>query len=260
VVKYGIAYIPKFLTIFKMMNSERDPYHIDELYLDTYTSHSNCEPWPDKEANRKTPGVITLPGIKIEHKVPKGMYLKDLGEVTSLKKAVAVERLRLMAIIRENRTLMEKTLGRLLDSVVIFGEECAITSPGNWPDIDEMNSGCFATDISGSRKVHVLAVKKGLEESEKLFAQGRASCEYLDGIHAKDALRVELDIRGINLKPDQWTKEIHDDTGCPREIFADIGGLLALRKAQDDDVPGIHVPQFSGMRPWIDDLRMKFEL
>jgi|WetSurMetagenome_2_1015567.scaffolds.fasta_scaffold111154_2 hypothetical protein len=237
--------------------------NVDQFYfVDTYESRHPARKGKDS-------GIVTLPGIEMQHQIPRGVYLKDLGEVGSLRKAFVKERLRLEGVIQDTRNLVHRALDgsvnwadtlfgipewALENTLGAMGEGLAKLEAGDafaekWPDIDTLRGGCVQEKIDDTRRAFIMAVKAGLSESSKIFTQGHESAEYLDEITGgRNELQAELDRFGIKLN-------VADLEG---EQFADCGGLLALKKAADSGVKGISVPKFKNPRPWLDELKAYF--
>jgi hypothetical protein len=193
--------------------------------------------------------IVTLPGLNMEHEVPSGVLLKDLGEVDSLKESFSEEMLRLKGIIRENRTLIDRVLGGLLNSFVLSNAKDVFEQ--SHPDTDTLLGGCLSEKISPTVYAHILAVRRGLPENKRLFVKAHEASEYLQKLpNGMDELQAELDRRGIKLNC--------TSPSYKGEPFADIGGLLALRKAVDSGVTGLTVPDFVSPRPWLKDLQGYF--
>jgi hypothetical protein len=193
--------------------------------------------------------IITLPGLDMEHEIPSGVRLKDLGEVSSLKRSFTEEVLRLRGIIGGTRTLLDRVLGGVLDKFAIFGGEQSIQDI--CPDIDTLLGCCLSEKISPTTYAHMLAVRKGLPENKRRFAEAHEASEYLQKTKkGMDELQAELDRRGIRLNC--------TSPSYRGEPFADIGGLLALRKAADSGVTGLTVPDFVNPRPWLKELQGDF--
>lgn len=194
--------------------------------------------------------IVTLPGLNMEHEVPSGVLLKDLGEVDSLKESFVMENLRLRGIIRERRTLIDRVLGGFLDSFVISNAQDVFEE--NHPGTDTSLGGCCeVATINQTTRAYALAVRKGLSKSDELFAQAHEEGEYLQKVYrGKDDLFAELYRRGIRLNYDH---------PYDSEMIADMAGLLALRNAANSGVEGITVPSdFINPRPWLMELQGYF--
>jgi hypothetical protein len=193
--------------------------------------------------------IITLPGLDMEHEVPSGVLLKDLGVVPSLKRSFSEEVLRLRGIIGGTRTLLDRVLGGVLDKFAVFGGEQSIQDI--CPDIDTLLGCCLSEKVSPTTYAHMLAVRKGLPENKRRFAHAHEWGEYLQTINKGPyELQAELDRRGIRLNC--------TSPSYRGEPFADMAGLLALRKAADSGVTGLTVPKFVNPRPWLRDLQGHF--
>lgn len=176
--------------------------------------------------------VVSLPGIDMEVELPKRTWFKYDGEVSSLLENLAEAECRVRGVISPHKNRFERIIDAPLD--YFARREAAAALLRADPGIIDLAAYQRAYDVGSRTTAHVIAKKRGLERSKSVFADGHESGEFLQAAGLKNLLQSELDARGIRLKAADFSGE----------DYADIGGMIALRKAADEGCDGIALPVF----------------
>lgn len=192
----------------------------------------------DLEQYFQTVGKVNLPGIDEEIGLPDGVWFRYDGEVPSLAGNLARTELIIKGMLELNRSRLMEILEWPMDMVAQVVAESKIRE--KIKDIDKITAYCFPhlADF-GLIRAYVIARKGGLNESRGLFADGHESGEFLQAVSAQKIMQGYLDREGVGLNVKSYRGE----------EFADLGGLLALRKSIARGVPGILVPEFKTRPP-----------
>ncbi len=185
---------------------------------------------------------ITLPGLEEKIALPPKTLFRFDPEVPSLAENLAKTELEIKELqaIPEDCSidLLEKARRWMMVKIISAQVREKIR------DIDRLAGYCFSHRISDSRQAHVIAVRSGLDYSKKIFACGHESGELITKLKQPLIMQALIDKANIDL-----------DTGrYSGEEFADIGGMLALKKAA---VRGEHVavPAFNHRPPVLPELQ-----
>ena len=196
-----------------------------------------------------TSGEVILPGIEEKLVLPKKTWFRYDGEVKSLAANLAKTELILRGMLGLNRSWVERIMDWPMD---VFQQEMAEEMvKSRVPYIDVTTAYCFPHVVKRENaQAYVIAKKRGLSVSRGLFADGHESGEFLQHLARQDLLQQYLEEEGVSLDVRKYEKE----------EFADIGGLLALRKAVKRGVQEVMVPTFSGRPAVLEEQRRGFDL
>jgi hypothetical protein len=182
----------------------------------------------------QTNGDVILPGMDVRMKLPRHVWYRYDGEVKSLVGNLAKTEMIILGELDLNRGLILKTLEWPWDrfrqkvwSGLILGYR---------PDYKDLTAYCHPHKVDNNGRTHayVIAKRQGLEPSRSIFADGHESGEFLDEIKARNVMQEALEREKVELNSNLYEKE----------QFADLGGLLALRKAVRKGIRGLHIPAF----------------
>jgi hypothetical protein len=179
-------------------------------------------------------GKVMLPGIDEEIDLPNGILFRNEGEVRSLIRSMAITRLILKGQILAPGSVSDKILDPLLNEVFIWLEKDKIRLKHPDSDLDNDLGYSLRHETGTGVVAYSIAIVKGLEKSKKQFALGHESGHAVDKLSQRHVIQQLLDQRGILL----------DSSQHQGEDFADIGGLLALKKLQERGEADIRLPVF----------------
>jgi hypothetical protein len=176
--------------------------------------------------------VVTLPGIKTELELPRRIWFRYDGEVDSLIKHLAETQCVLKGKIPPKQSWLDHIIDSYKDYFAKQDE--ALNLRLVKPDVKDLAAYHRHYPVGSGTYAHVIATKSGLKKSKRIFAEGHEAVEFLMAARLRSLLQRELDIQGIKL----------DSKSFEGEDFADIGGMLALRRAIDEEETEIVVPAF----------------
>lgn len=194
--------------------------------------------------------TATLPGLGVEVDLPKGVLFRYDGEVDSIPNNLAKTDLIIKGKIREGHGEIAKLLNWPIDAMLI--KQVADIWREKRPEVDELAGYCNGHKIDDDILAYVIAKKKGLPLSKSIFADGHESGEFLTHIQKRELLQELLDREGIQLNA----------LAYEGEDFADIAGLLALKKARDTMPDGskLELPVFRTRNQVLEELAKCFGL
>jgi hypothetical protein len=176
---------------------------------------------------------IQLPGIERKMKLPRGFWYRYDSEVADLLENLARTELIMRGYIDVNRSRLQKILDWLPDQAFLSGAKSVFAE--KFPHMDQLNAYCFAHQVPArNTRAVVIAKKAGLDKSKSVFADGHESGELLIHMGQKHLMQEFLEEENVDLDSRQYQGE----------QFADLGGLLALRKAVRSEMKGVLVPEF----------------
>lgn len=180
----------------------------------------------------QTEGEVILPGIGEKVVLPERTWFRYDGEVKSLVGNLSRTEMILNGSIAHNRSLIE----RVLEWPVIAAQQDFFEARvrHELPVVDALSAYCFEHWVNRGNSAYVIAKKEGLSPSMSIFADGHESGELLARLSRKDLMQQFLEQEGVSL----------DVRKYGGEEFADLGGLLALRKAINKGIQGIEIPSF----------------
>jgi len=180
----------------------------------------------------QTHGPVTLPGIDETIQLPRRVWFRYDGEVPSLVQNVAETGLIISGRIDQNRSRIQ----RLLDWPVIAVAKEVVRQ--KIPNIDNSAALCHSHDVHNGRiRAYVIAKMQGLKLSDGVFADGHESGEFLQSTKMQQALQDALEQENVKLNT-----LLYDG-----EDFANIGGLLALRRGAQKGMEISRIPTFKGL-------------
>ncbi len=181
----------------------------------------------------QTQGEIELPGIGEKVALPRRVWFRYEGEVKSLVENLARTEMVILGQVELNRGMLQRVLDWPMEAV----QRKVWCDMIRWmrPDFDQITAYCHPHKVAeGGTCAYVIAKRSGLDLSKSIFADGHESGEFLTGIGRQLLMQEFLNNDNIDL----------DVFRYQGEEFADIGGLLALRKALQNGVQGIVLPTF----------------
>jgi len=181
----------------------------------------------------QTQGEVILPGIDEKVMLPRNVWFRYDGEVKSLLGNLVRTELIVHDFIDLNRSRVLEILEWPMNQLALSAAKSMMRTKK--PGIDQMIAYCFPHQLPHtSSMAYVIAKRKDLDRSKSIFADGHESGEFIREISAQRILQEALESENVNL----------DVTKFEGEDFADIGGLLALRRALRQGVPGLVLPTF----------------
>lgn len=193
----------------------------------------------DLENYFQTHGDVALPGLGETMRLPRDVWFRDAGAVSSLPENLANTQLIVRDMITAKRSRLQRVLEWPMDKLLMMVAQDHFRQTN--PDADDLTAYCAAFRVPHCRATaYELAIKKGPDLSAGIFAGGYASGEFLWATGEKQVLYNALEKENI---------------GCPmpyRSVapkyegvdFADAAGLLALFRATRAGIKDIRVPTF----------------
>lgn len=177
-------------------------------------------------------GEIILPGLEEKLTLPwRAVYRYD-GAVPSILRNVALSQLIARGDIGYSDGIGDRIWNAILDPMkMIMAQDTMLEKD---PDLLKLLGYCNEYRLYDGRRAYEIAIRKDLEPSKKIFANGHESGELINKIGARRALQGFLEKAGVDLNV----------AAFEGEDFADLGGLLALKKAAEKGVEGIELPIF----------------
>jgi len=179
---------------------------------------------PDLRKYFQTSREVVLPGIKERIMLPRDVWFRYDGEVRSLSGNIARTELIIRGLIELDRTRLEHVLDWPIDSFAIFVGQSEVRA--RIPLIEDTAACCAHHQIDSDAtlgdgpQAYVIAKKRELGVPGSIFADGHESGEFLQRIRRQLFMQDALNKAGVKLNA----------LAYHGEDFADIGGLLALRK------------------------------
>lgn len=180
-----------------------------------------------------------LPGLGVKVPLPNGALFRDEGEVPSLLKSITRTQLILNGAIMSPRNTviggaMDRVLGPIVDNVAIMAASDAIQQKYPNLDLDHSIGYQLRHETDTGAVAYSIGKKRELEKSASIFTDGYNSGLMLDKLGQRKVLQQLLDQRSISL----------DSLELPLKDFADLAGVVALKKAQERGEKDINLPVF----------------
>lgn len=175
---------------------------------------------------------VKLPGIGEKISLPRNAKFRYEGEVDSIPDSLARTELIIRGRLQPAKTWTDRVLNRIFDPLDIFVASMEVRR--QMPDYCNVAAYCHPHKLPSGQTGYVIAVRKGLDKSEKIFAKGHESGELLAKIDQRDVMQKLVNEAGVSF----------DVSPLLGEPFADVGGALALRKAVEAGQEGIVFPDF----------------
>ncbi len=163
---------------------------------------------------------ITLPGIEESITMPHDTWFRYDGEVASLAENIYKTQ-RTIAKLKINgpgNGIIDQAVDSFFERITRSMAMAKIRGKVNDSDTTAV---CTRHPVDERKTAYVIAIKRGLSESNKIFAASHESGEFLKAINQRALLQSWIDKKGIPV----------DCLALDGEDFADICGLYGLYKA-----------------------------
>ncbi len=183
-------------------------------------------------------GTVVLPGLEEAVSLPRRVWFRNDGAVSSLVENQVKTVMIIHGYIDLNRSRLRGVLEAPIDRLVAAAVGQMVLA--EYPDLRHTNGYCLRHDIPGTgEQAYVVAKRQGLDPTMDVFVDGHESGHFLERNALHSHLQSMLLREGVNL----------DAGAYSGEDFADIGGLLALRRAVRRGVKGLGMPVFKHRGP-----------
>lgn len=201
---------------------------------------------PDQKPFEEGPNII-LPGIEEKFTLPQRTIFRYDGEVNDLAGNIAKTELYIRRSVKQQLNGVSGLIGAMFDHLIAESVRAQVLS--TIPGLSETSAYCYKHHVDNSTSAFVIAKRRGMEPSRSVFADGHESGELLQKLrqhktmqHLVEKANIDLDVRRFR-----------------GEDFADIGGMLALKKAIQKG-KRLEVPGFRHRPEVLPELRKAFDI
>lgn len=190
---------------------------------------------------------ITLPGIEEKFILPERALFRYDGEVNDLAGNIAQTELYIRRRVKQQLNGISGLIGSMFDHLIVESVRAQVLA--KIPGLSETSAYCYKHHVDDSTSAFVIAKRKGMEPSRSVFADGHESGELLQKLRQHKTMQQLVEKANIDL----------DVRRFRGEDFADIGGMLALKKAIEKG-KRLEVPGFRHRPEVLPELRKAFDL